>query len=216
MSRIDRAVDAAARVDLGLLGARDDVARGELHRVRRVRLHEALALAVDQVRALAAAALGQQDPGRVERRRVELHELHVLQRQPRAAAPSPRRRRCTRRRSWSCGRCGPGRRSRASTVLPPTVLQPAVQQIPADDALAAAVVLDELPGEVLLVDGDVALHELLVEHLDQHVAGDVGREHGARRAGGAERPLREPAVVARARRTRPSARAGRCRPAPRA
>ena len=75
-------------------------------------------------------------------------------------------------------------------------LEPAVQQVPADDALAAAVVLDELPGEVLLVDRDVALHELLVEHLDQHVAGDVGREHGARRAGGAERPLREPAVVA--------------------
>ena len=77
-------------------------------------------------------------------------------------------------------------------VLPPTVLMPAVQQVPADDALAAAVVLDELPREVLLVHGDVALDELLVEHLDQHVAGDVGREDGARRAGGAERALREP------------------------
>ena len=84
----------------------------------------------------------------------------------------------------------------STTVFPPTVLQAAVQKIPADDALAAPVVLDELPGEVLLVHGDVALHELLVEHLDQHVAGDVGRVDGARRAGGAERALRELAVVA--------------------
>ena len=36
--------EAAALVDLGLLGAADDVARGELHLVRRVLLHEALAL----------------------------------------------------------------------------------------------------------------------------------------------------------------------------
>ena len=35
------------------------------------------------------------------------------------------------------------------------------------------------------------LRELLVEHLDQDVTGDVGRVDGARRAGGAERPLVE-------------------------
>ena len=40
------------------------------------------------------------------------------------------------------------------------------------------------------------LHDLLVEHLDQDVAGDVGGEDRARRAGGAERALRELAVVA--------------------
>ena len=39
------------------------------------------------------------------------------------------------------------------------------------------------------------LQQLLVEHLDQDVAGDVGGEDGARRAGGAERALREPALV---------------------
>ena len=49
----DRAVDAAAGLDLGRLGARDDVARGELERVRGVALHEALALLVDQVATLA-------------------------------------------------------------------------------------------------------------------------------------------------------------------
>src|SRR6185503_18542451 len=75
-------------------------------------------------------------------------------------------------------------------------VQAAVQEIPADDALAAPVVLDELPGEVLLVDLDVALHELLVEHLDEHVPGDVGCVDRAGRAGGTERPLRELAVLA--------------------
>src|SRR5438128_1447319 len=60
------AVDTAAFVDLRLLGARDDVAARELHRVRRVPLQEAVVLGVEQVRALAAAALGDQHPGRRE------------------------------------------------------------------------------------------------------------------------------------------------------
>ena len=74
------ALDPATLVDLGLLGAGDDVARGQLHRVRRVALEEALALGVEEVRAFAAAALGDQHARRRERRRVELHHLHVLQR----------------------------------------------------------------------------------------------------------------------------------------
>ena len=42
----DVAVEPAPRVDLRLLGARDDVARGELHRVRRVVHEEALGLSL--------------------------------------------------------------------------------------------------------------------------------------------------------------------------
>ena len=80
----DVAVDAAALVDLGLLGAGDDVAGRELHRVRRVALEEAVALGIEQVGALTAAALGDQHARRRERRRVELHHLHVL----RAATPT--------------------------------------------------------------------------------------------------------------------------------
>ena len=74
--------------------------------------------------------------------------------------------------------------------------QAPAQQIPGDHAHAAAAVLDELPGEELLVDGDAALDQLLVEDLDQHVPGDVRGEDGARRPGGAERPLGELAVLA--------------------
>ena len=55
-------------------------------------------------------------------------------------------------------------------------------------------VVDEPEGEALLVDDQALGHpllQLLVEHLDQDVARDVGRVDGARRAGGAERPLVE-------------------------
>ena len=72
--------DATTLVDLDLLGARDDVARGELHLVRRHLLHEALAVLVEQVGALAAGALGDQEAVLRERRRVVLDHLHVHQR----------------------------------------------------------------------------------------------------------------------------------------
>src|SRR5207245_5600445 len=61
--------------------------------------------------------------------------------------------------------------------------------------LAAAVVLDELPGEVLLVGRDFALADLLPEHLHEDVTGDVRRIRRARRTRGAERALRNPAVL---------------------
>ena len=63
---------------------RHDVAAGEVLEVGRVPLHEALALPVAQDPALAAAPLGDQAPGAVDARRVELDELEVLQRQSRA------------------------------------------------------------------------------------------------------------------------------------
>ena len=75
---------AAALADLHGHGARDDVARGEVLGRRRVPLHEALALGVAQDAALAAAALGDQAARAVNARGVELHELGVFQRQPRA------------------------------------------------------------------------------------------------------------------------------------
>ena len=67
------------------------------------------------------------------------------------------------------------------------MLEPAALRVPGDDAGAAALVGDDLGREELLVDLDVVLDELLVEHVDQDMAGDVGRVDGARRAGGARR-----------------------------
>ena len=186
--------DAAALVDLGLLGARDDVARRELHRVRRVALEEAVAFRVEQVRALAARALGDQDARRRERRRVELHHLHVLERD----AEPQRLRHPVAGAGVGVGRAGvePARAAGGEDHgLRADRRQPAVEQVPGDHALAAAFVLDELPDEELLVDLEVALHHLLVEHVHEHVAGDVGRVGGSRLAGRAERPLRDAPVL---------------------
>src|SRR2546427_297051 len=64
------------------------------------------------------------------------------------------------------------------------------------EASSSAIVVDqELPGEELLVARDLAPAHLLVQDLDQDVAGDVGREDRAGRACGAERPLRELPVL---------------------
>ena len=190
----DVPVHAAPFVDLGLLRARDDVAARELHRVGRVVLEEAVAVRVEQVRALPAAALRDEHARGRERRRVELHHLHVLERH----AEAERHRHPVAGAGVGVRRAGvePARPTRREDHgLRADRAQAAVQEIPADDALAAVLVLDELPGEVLLVDLEVALHHLLVEDVDEDVAGDVGGVGGARLAGGAERPLRDPPVL---------------------
>ncbi len=73
---------APAFLDLLVHRPRDDVARRQVLGVRRVALHEALAVAVEQDAALAAHALGDQHAGAGDAGRVELPELHVLQRDP--------------------------------------------------------------------------------------------------------------------------------------
>ncbi len=78
-------------------------------------------------------------------------------------------------------------------------LQAAAHEIPADDADAAPVLDRETPCEVLLVDVHLPLlhplHELLVEHVNEDVARDVGRVDGSRRTRGPKRPLRELALL---------------------
>src|SRR5229473_349413 len=72
---------AAALADLDRHRPADHIARREVLGVRGIALHEALALAVGQIAALAARALGYEAPGAIDPGRVELDELHVLQRQ---------------------------------------------------------------------------------------------------------------------------------------
>ena len=82
------AVHAAALVDLGLLGARHHIARGELELVGGVLLHEPLALGVEQPCALAPGALGDEQAVAGECRRVVLDHLHVHQLGPDAVGLS--------------------------------------------------------------------------------------------------------------------------------
>ena len=73
--------DAAAFANLDRHRTRDDVARGEVLRGRRITLHEALALGIDEIAALASRPLGDEAARAVDAGRMELHELHVLERQ---------------------------------------------------------------------------------------------------------------------------------------
>ena len=189
--------EAAALVDLGLLGAADDVARGELHLVRRVALHEALALGVQEVGALAARALGDQEALARERGRVVLDHLHVHERRtdpvghrdPVAGADERVRGRAPDL-AVAAGR--------EDHVLRLEELHRAGLDVPRDGADALAVAIDRERGrEVLLVAVDRVrvLHELLVEDVHDRLAGDVGDVVGAGGRGAAEGAGAEVALV---------------------
>jgi hypothetical protein len=125
---------------------------------------------------------------------VELHHLHVLERYA-----GPKR----HRHPVAGARIGVGRPGVEAARTPRCEddrlgadrLDAAVQEVPGDHALAAVVVQNQPPREPLLVDAEVPLHHLLVENLDEDMAGDIGGVGGSRRAGGSERTLRDPAVL---------------------
>ena len=190
------AVEPAALVDLGLLGARDHVARGELHRLRRIVLagsarRSALSRNAPSPRqpSVISTPVGASVVGwnciismsfsgtpDAERHR---HPVAGARVRVRGADVQPAR--------------PAGGEDRRPSPRAPT--SPPRSRSQAITPAHAAAVLDELPGEVLLVDADAALHDLLVERLDQDVPGDVGRVDGALHARGAERPLRDPPVL---------------------
>src|SRR3989442_594363 len=74
-----RTVERAARLHLLDHRAGEDVPRPELHLAREVALHVPLAVLVDQVAALPASRLGDQDARPRQARRMELHHLHILE-----------------------------------------------------------------------------------------------------------------------------------------
>ena len=76
--------DAAPVADFHGHGARHDIARGQILGRRCIALHEALAFRIGEITAFTARAFGDQATCAVDAGGVELHELHVLQRQARA------------------------------------------------------------------------------------------------------------------------------------
>ena len=181
--------DAAALVDLGLLGARDDVARGQLHLVGRVLLHEALAVGVEQMRALAAGALGDEEAVLGQRRRVVLDHLHVHQR---GAGPEGLRDAVTRA-DERVGRrlvALPGAAGGQDHVLGREGLHGARADVARHDADAGAVVVEDQRGDeplLVAIDAIAVLEDLLVEHVEHRLAGDVRHIGGAVHRGAAER-----------------------------
>ena len=196
------AADAAALVDLGGDGAGGDVARRQLHGLGRVLGHEALALAVDEVAALAAARLAHEDVRGEQARGVELDELHVLGGHAGLVGH---------------GRAGAGADDGVGGVAVDAAgaarghdhgvgregVEPAVDHVVGDDAAAAPVVDDQRGDEDLDVHLDLALVGALDQRVQQVVAGLVGAVAGARVPGAAERPLGDAPVVEAAERAAP-------------
>ena len=141
--------DAAPLADLDGHGARDHVARGQVLGVRGVALHEALAVGVGEVAALAARAFGDEHAGAVDAGRVELHELHVLQRQAGAQHHGVAVARAgVRARAGEIGAAIAA--GRQDGLLGAEAVQAAVGQAQGDDAAAGAVLIhDQVDGEVL-------------------------------------------------------------------
>src|SRR5207245_11446475 len=73
-------------------------------------------------------------------------------------------------------------------------VQTALQEVPGDDAPAAAVLDDERRDVPLFVDVHLALQELLVHGVQERMAGAVSGVAGAADAGAAERARRDAAL----------------------
>ena len=172
---------AAALTDLRVDGAGDDVTGREVLHDRRVLLHEALAVLVAEDAALTAGALRQQDAHAPDAGRVELEELHVLQRQAatvdRRLAVTGQRVRVRRHLEELAGAAG-----RVDHGLRLEDVDLAGRQLVRDDAgrvLDAVDLGDQLVEDVELVEElHALLHAVLVQRLEDHVAGAVGRVAG--------------------------------------
>ena len=75
----DALTDTASFLHLFGDGLRDDIARGELHALGVVFLHEALAVLVLQLRAFGTAGFREQHAVNREAGRMELHHLRILE-----------------------------------------------------------------------------------------------------------------------------------------
>src|SRR4029077_12592425 len=169
---------------------------------RRIALHEALAFRIDEVAAFAAGAFGDKTSRAVNAGRVELNELHVLQRQT-----GPQRHSAAVAGAGvgrGAGRIGPAITSggkngglRAKTV------QRAVVEFERYDAAAGALIIqDQVDRKKLDVELGGVAQRLAVHGVEHGVAGSIGRGTGALRLAlaivqrhAAERPLIDLAVL---------------------
>jgi hypothetical protein len=177
---------APALADLDRHRATDDVAGGQVLGVRRIPLHEALAFGIRQIPALTARALGNQAPGTVDPRRMELDELEILQRQPGSEHHGIAVTRAgVRRGAREIG--APITAGRQDDHARRETVQPSGRKIDRDDAAADPVDHDQIDREILDIELGVLLQRLLIERMQHRMPGAIGRGAGALRG----RPLAE-------------------------
>ncbi len=168
---------APALPHLGEHGPRDHVTGGQVLDRGGVARHEALTLGVAQDPALAPGGLGEQDAQLVDPGRVELEELHVLERdalpvQQAGAVPGE-----------GVGVGGDLEHLAEAAGgeqqgLGGQDVEVTGGQLVGDDGGHPAVDQGHVEGHELVEEGDPALHALLVEGLEDHVTGAVGRVAG--------------------------------------
>src|SRR6202034_4267206 len=83
MNVVAKLAESAALANLDGHRTADHIARGQVLGIRRVAFHEALAVRVREISALAPRSFRDETAGAVDAGRVELYEFHVLQRQAR-------------------------------------------------------------------------------------------------------------------------------------
>ena len=172
---------AAALADLRVDGAGHDVTGRQVLHDGSVLLHEALAVLVAQDAALTAGTLGEQDAHAPDAGRVELEELHVLQRQTPAVAGglavTGQGVRVGGHPEELAGAAG-----RVDDRLRLEDVDLAGRQLVGHDTgglLDAVDLGDQLVQDVELVEELHALLDaVLVQRLEDHVAGAVGRVAG--------------------------------------
>ena len=169
----------AAFPDLDGDGARHHVARGEVLGRGRVALHEFLAVGVAQEAAFAARAFGDQHAGAIDAGRVELHELHVLERQPGAQHHGV----AVAGADMGAGAGEIGAAIAAGGedgLMRAEAVQRAVFHRQRDHAAAAALVVhDQVDGEIFDEELGRMAQRLAVHGVQHGVAGAVGGGAGA-------------------------------------
>ncbi len=178
--------DAAAFADLDRHRARDDVAGREVLGGWRIALHEALAFGIGEIAAFAARALGDEAARAVNAGRVELHELHVLQRQ--AGAQDHRIAVARAGMRGSGGEIGAAIAARRKDdERGAEAVNLAGRHVERDDAAAGAVFIhDEVDGEIFDVELGLVAQRLAVKRVQDRVARAVGGGAGALRDAFAE------------------------------
>ena len=161
------------------------VAGGQILGVGRVALHEFLALGIGEVSAFAPSALGEQHANAVDAGRMELDEFHVLKRQPGAQhhAIAVAGAGMGRGAGEISASVSAGRQNRHMGV---EAVDRAVFEIPGDNAAAGAVFHHQIDGEIFDEERDIMFERLLIQRVQDRVAGAVGGGAGALRRAFAE------------------------------
>src|SRR2546427_54707 len=189
-----RTLERAARFDLLDHGSREDVPRPQLHLGREVALHVSLPVLVDQIAALAAGGLRDQDARPREARRMELDHLHVLQRHAGAVGEGHAVARLDEavRREFVHAAAPAGREDRR---LPVDRDEAPAPKVDGDHPRADPALDNQARHKILVEPVDVLeLHRCLEERMQDVEADLVRRENGALDGHPAERTLAHPAV----------------------